>query len=145
MGCTREHSQPVQGGDYSVIYPAFMRLHLNFYVQFGAAYHKMLKEQEGEETEFDPLREDYWENVTVLCSAKLIGWVQRRWSQISQRLIQRKDETQQLKIAKGKKNHHEGGQRLNQLAQKGFAVSVLGETQNLTGQELRNGPKFESG
>lgn len=80
----------------------------------------MLKEREGEETEFDPLREDYWENVAVLCSAKLIGWVQRRWSQISQRLIQRKDETQQLKIAKGKKNHHEGGSKTQLVSTEGF-------------------------
>lgn len=48
----------------------------------------MMKEQEGEEAGFDTLREDYGKNVTVLCLAKLIGWVQRRWSQNSQRLIQ---------------------------------------------------------
>lgn len=62
-----------------------MRLHLNGFVKSGASCHKMLKEQEGEEAGFDPLGEDYGENATVLCFAKLIGWVTSRWTQISQR------------------------------------------------------------
>lgn len=52
-----------------------MRMHLNYFVCFGAAYHKMLKEQEDEEAGYDPLREDYGKNVTVMCLAKLIGCV----------------------------------------------------------------------